>query len=879
MSSNTQKKRKGTVVAEEKDIGENTAPVKKISKIKSTKAKTDLPAKEENLEMSPPVEQSQSAEEPFDNLQETTETENSDLHLDSENADSKPEKEISDFASPEPEITNEQDFNLEMIEQSMLNVAAGQVVEGKVVGVDEKEVLVDIGCKSEAAIQIHEFNTDEIPVKGDTVRVYVVSRESGDGKPVLSKRRADFINNLTRLKEVHRNDEIIVGKLTRRIRGGMIVDVLGVEAFLPGSQIAMKNVPNLDQFINKEVQLKIVKIDDNKKSIVVSRKKVLEEEFESKKEKLKEIIKINAELDGEVKNITDYGAFVDLGGLDGLLHITDMSWGKINHPAEMLNIGDKIKVKCLSFDDENSRVSIGIKQLVPHPWENIEAKFPEGTKVTGKVVNLAKYGAFVELEPGVEGLIHVSEMSWTKKITSPRQMLKKGDTVSAIVLTVSKENQRISLGMKQMQPNPWIAIEKRYPEGMVVTRKIKNLTTFGAFVEIEPDIDGLIHISDISWTKRIYHPRDVFKKGQEVNTVVLNIDKLLHRIALGLKQMHPDPWDDINENLPVNTEVVGTVIKCIPKGILVDIPYKNNFIEGFVPISHLAIPQTLKTEEAFDINEEIDMKIIEVDTDNRRLILSVKAWFFSREKQALKDYQKDHLERAAQRKEEAQKKKEKQLKKRKRRKQKDKNIENLETTENTEISENVEKKPKKRRDRSRREKREEVVEKVVDVVEQVEKKVKEVVEQVDKKVEKVVEKVDTVVEQVEKKVKDVVEKVEKKVKKIIEQVEDKPEKAKETPDKDEKPVKPKKVKETPVTEEKVAEKPVKPKKVKDTAVIEEIVAEKPVKPKKVKETPVKEEITEEKPVKPKKVKETPVKEEKTEEKPAKPKKVKEIKSE
>jgi len=537
---------------------------------------------------------------------------------------------------------------MEMIEKSMANVTSGQIVDGVVVSVDDKDVLVDIGCKSEAIIHLHEFSPNEIPVKGDVIRVFVVTREGSDGKPILSKKRADFISNYSKMKEIYLKNENIMGRITRKTKGGMMVDIMGVEAFLPGSQIAMKNVPNLDQYINKEVALRIVKLDEDRKNIIVSRRKVLESELESKKEKLKDTIKIDSELDGEVKNITDYGAFVDLGGIDGLLYITEMSWGRINHPADMLNIGDKIKVKVIGFDEKNNRVSLSIKQLVPHPWENIEAKYVEGTKVTGKVVNITKYGAFVALEPGVEGLIHISEMSWTKKITNPRQIIKVGDTISAIVLAVSKENQRISLGMKQMYANPWLTIEERYPVGCIIKRKIKNLATFGAFVDIETDIDGLIHISDISWTRRIYHPKDVLKKGQEVEAVMLSIDKYAHRVALGMKQLIPDPWDEIVEKMPVNTEVVGKVVKCIPKGILVDIFYGENVIEGFIPMSHLALPQIEKTEDAFTIGEEIDMKIIEIDTDARRLILSIKAWFFSRDKALQKEYQRKHMEKLSQ---------------------------------------------------------------------------------------------------------------------------------------------------------------------------------------------------------------------------------------
>jgi len=559
---------------------------------------------------------------------------------------------------PKPSHTEPEGY-MEMIERSMANVNSGQIVDGVVVSVDDKDVLVDIGCKSEAIIHLHEFGPDEQPQKGDIIKVYVVTREGGDGKPILSKKKADFIANYTKMKELFKNNENVMGKITRKTKGGMMVDIMGVEAFLPGSQIAMKNVPNLDQYINKEVALRIVKLDEDRKNIIVSRRKVLETELESKKEKLRDTIKIDSELDGEVKNLTDYGAFVDLGGIDGLLYITEMSWGRINHPSDMLNIGDKIKVKVIGFDEKNNRVSLSIKQLVPHPWENIEAKYVEGTKVTGKVVNITKYGAFVALEPGVEGLIHITEMSWTKKITNPRQILKVGDSISAIVLTVSKENQRISLGMKQMYANPWLTIEERYPIGSVIKRKIKNLATFGAFVDIETDIDGLIHISDISWTRRIYHPKDVLKKGQEVEAVMLSIDKYNHRVALGMKQLTPDPWDEIIEKMPVNTEVVGKVVKCIPKGILVDIYYGDNVIEGFIPMSHLALPQIEKTEDAFIIGEDIDMKIIEIDTDARRLILSIKAWFFSRDKALQRDYQKKHMERVSHKEEKKSHKKEK----------------------------------------------------------------------------------------------------------------------------------------------------------------------------------------------------------------------------
>jgi small subunit ribosomal protein S1 len=527
---------------------------------------------------------------------------------------------------------------LAMYESTFNDFKPKEIVDGIVVSITDKEVLVDIGYKSEGAIPVQEFANTGMPEKMSKVKVYINAIEDGEGKLKLSKKKADFYLNLENLKKIHADDQPVTGKLLRRVKGGMMAEIMGLEAFLPGSQISLKPIPNLDQFIGKESKFKIIKLDTDRRNIIVSRKKVLEEELEEKRQFLKDKIYIDAELDGEVKNITDYGAFVDLGGIDGLLHITDMSWGRINHPSEMLNIGDKLKVKVIAFDEENQRVSLGLKQLVPHPWENIAAKYPEGTKVSGKVVNITNYGAFIELESGVEGLVHVSEMSWTKKITHPNQMVKLGDNISAIVLAVSKENQRISLGMKQMVPNPWMTIEERYPVGKTVERKIKSITPFGVFVELEDDIDGLIHISDISWTKRIYHPKEVFQKNQEVKAVVLSIDKALHRIALGVKQLEKDPWDDLDHVLPVNSEVEGTISKLIPKGVLVDVNVDGNFVEGFVPVSHLGIPKLEAIESAFDVEEVLPLKVIELDTENRRLILSVKAFYFGKDKEQLHSY-------------------------------------------------------------------------------------------------------------------------------------------------------------------------------------------------------------------------------------------------
>ncbi len=584
----------------------------------------------------------------------------------------------------------DKDDMMKMYEATLNNLKKGEIVEGTIVRVTDREVLVDVGSKSEGAIPISEFSNSSTPEKFSKISVYVIAVEDGEGKVKLSKQRADFYRNLAKLKEIFEKGETINGILRRRVKGGMIVEIMGLEAFLPGSQISMKPIPNLDQFIGKEQSFKIIKLDEERRNIIVSRRKVLEAELEQKKIDLEEKIQIDSELEGEVKNITDYGAFIDLGGIDGLLHITDMSWGRINHPSEMLNIGDRLKVKIIGFDEENKRVSLGLKQLVPEPWANIEKKYAEGSIVTGKVVNLTNYGAFIELEPGVEGLVHVSEMSWTKRISHPKQVLKLGSTIKAIVLSVSHEEKRISLGIKQMVPDPWLTINERYPEGTIIKRKIKSLTPFGAFVEIEDDIDGLIHISDISWTKRIYHPREVFKKGQEVECKIILIDKPLHRIALGVKQLHPDPWENLDQKLPINTEVIGTVCKLIPKGLLVDIHVDDEtVIEGFVPLSHLALPHIQKTEDVFVNGDQLPLKVIELDMENRRLILSVRAYFFGKDKEQLQTYKERILEhlRASQEENEEAENSEEQTTEEKPAKETEVKEENKETTEAPEVKE------------------------------------------------------------------------------------------------------------------------------------------------------------------------------------------------
>ena len=532
----------------------------------------------------------------------------------------------------------EHEAMLSMYEESFSNFKKGEIIEGTIVDISDKEVRVDIGFKSEGVIPISEFAYSGMPERNTVVKVFINEIENGEGKLLLSKKKADYNLNIERIKKSFEDGTTLNGIIRRRVKGGMIVDILGIEGFLPGSQMSLKPIPNLDQFIGKELSFKVVNVDEEHRNIILSRRQVLEEEASVKREELLGKLQVDSELDGEVKNITQYGAFIDLGGIDGLLHLTDMSWGKINHPSEMLQIGDKVKVKVINFDPETNKISLGLKQLVPHPWETIEIKYPEGTRVTGKVVSVKSFGAFVEIEPGVEGLVHISEMSWTKKIADARKILKVGDSINAIVLELDKENKRISLGMKQMDANPWLTIEDRYPMGTVLTRKVKSLTAFGAFVEIEEGIDGLIHISDISWTKRIYHPREVYRKNQDVEAIILSIDRAQHRIALGVKQLVPDPWESLNSQLPVNTEVKGKISKLIPKGLLVDVPMGNDIVEGFIPISHLALPKLEHSEDAFHVGEELPLKVIELDMENRRLILSVKAFFFSRDPKLQEEY-------------------------------------------------------------------------------------------------------------------------------------------------------------------------------------------------------------------------------------------------
>src|SRR5574342_288499 len=423
----------------------------------------------------------------------------------------------------------------EMYEGTLSNIEEGEIVKSKVLRVTDAAVILDVGFKSEGAVPIDEFKDPKSLKEGDEVEVYLEHLEDQEGAVVLSKKKADFMRVWERIREAHEKDEAVSGTLVKKIKGGVVVDLMGVDAFLPGSQIALRRVPNIDELLGQSFEFKIIKLNKRRRNIVVSRRVILEAERAHKREHLMKELAVNQLRKGIVKNITDFGAFIDLGGVDGLLHITDMSYGRVSHPSEMVGIGREVEVKILDIDWQRERISLGMKQLQSYPWQNVAAKYPVGTRVQGKVVSITNYGAFVELEPGIEGLVHISEMSWTRTVRHPSKLVNVGDEVDVLVLDVNKTAKRISLGMKQVEPDPWTTIEERYRPGARVQGKVRNRTDFGAFVELEPGVDGLLHISEMSWTRNIGHPSELLKKGQPIETQVLNVDRENKRISLGLK--------------------------------------------------------------------------------------------------------------------------------------------------------------------------------------------------------------------------------------------------------------------------------------------------------------------------------------------------------
>ncbi|MBM4379307.1 MAG: 30S ribosomal protein S1 [Deltaproteobacteria bacterium] len=503
-------------------------------------------------------------------------------------------------------------------------IKEGDIVKGTVITLTKDFVVVDIGYKSEGQVPIAEFTNarGEITIKpGDPVEVLLESRENDTGMVVLSKEKADKMRIWDEISAACERDEIIKGVIVGRVKGGLSVDI-GVKAFLPGSQVDIRPVRNLDQYLSKEFEFKVIKFNKKRGNIVLSRRVLLEKQREEQKKETLKNLKEGAILKGQVKNLTDYGAFIDLGGIDGLLHITDMSWGRVGHPSEMFNVGDEVRVVVLKFDPAAERVSLGLKQIQEDPWHRADEKYPVGTRVKGKVVSITDYGAFIEIEAGVEGLVHVTEMSWTKRVKHPSKMIEIGREAEAVVLDIDPKAKRIALGMKQIEQNPWTLLEDKYPIGSVIRGQVRNVTDFGIFVGVEEGVDGLVHVSDISWTQRIKHPGDMFKKGDTVEAVVLNIDVENERFSLGIKQLQQDPWDTLSERTPVGSRVKGKVTKTTDFGAFVEI---EPGIEGLVHVSELREERVENPRDVVQEGQEVDVKIIDINTQDRKIALSIKA--------------------------------------------------------------------------------------------------------------------------------------------------------------------------------------------------------------------------------------------------------------
>jgi small subunit ribosomal protein S1 len=530
-----------------------------------------------------------------------------------------------------PESMN--DFDMEMDFESQLenylnsdfgDIEEGVIVSGEVVKIDETYILVDVNFKSEGQIPLDEFmENGQVAVKvGDTVDVYVVRKNEREGSIVLSREKAKRMQVLDELEKLLDSGDVVIGRIVRRIKGGYVVEIKGIEAFLPGSHVDLRPVPDMDALVNQDFEFRVLKINRRRSNVIVSRRVLLEEERDRKRGELLTTLEEGQSVTGVVKNITEYGVFIDLGGLDGLLHITDMSWKRIKHPKEMVQLGDELTLKVLSFDKDEKKVSLGLKQLVMDPWANISEKYPEGFKLSGKVTNLVDYGAFVELEAGVEGLVHISEMSWTRKLRHPSQMVRPGDEVDVIILGVDVDRKRISLGMKQVAPNPWDLVAEKYPEGTILEASVKNITEFGLFIGIEDGIDGLIHVSDLSWTKKIRHPNELYKVGDVVRAKVLTVDKENEKFTLGIKQLAEDPWLDVPNRYPVGTMLTGTITNITDFGLFVEV---EEGIEGLVHVSEMSKKKIKSPKEAFNEGDAIEAKVIHVSADERRLGLSIKA--------------------------------------------------------------------------------------------------------------------------------------------------------------------------------------------------------------------------------------------------------------
>ena len=517
---------------------------------------------------------------------------------------------------------NEESFiddNLESLYSSTFgDISENSLIEGRVVGMNDRDVLIDIGFKSEGIIDRSEFKKDNLPSIGDQVEVYLEFIEDASGNTILSKEKADFMRRWKELNDAFENETLVTGMVIRRIKGGLIVDLGVVQAFLPGSQVDVRPIQDFDVYLDKEIELRIVKFNEARKNIVVSHKIILEDSLKEQREALFEELEVGSILEGRVKNITDFGVFVDLGGIDGLLHITDLSWGRVNHPSEVIGMNDSITVKVIEYDEDRKRVSLGLKQLTPHPWDEVEVKYPISQTVKGKVVSLTNYGCFIELEPGVEGLIHVSEISWTKHIKNPAEVYSMGDEVEAKVLFIDSDERKISLGVKQLTPDPWGEIEEKYMVETVHKCTIQNLTQFGAFAELEEGIDGLIHVSDLSWTKVIKHPKEVVEKGQEIEVKILEISRENRRISLGYRQVFEDPWPEIISKYDAGNEVSGEIIRVLDKGIIVQL---ENEVEGIIPFGKMSKKDRKLLAGQYEIGANLSGIVMKVSPEDKKVVL------------------------------------------------------------------------------------------------------------------------------------------------------------------------------------------------------------------------------------------------------------------
>ena len=566
------------------------------------------------------------------------------------------EKEIKDYLNPElfndirtvpiEEIESKIDetINAEDIDKAYTNtlvdISEHQLIKGRVVGMNERDVLIDIGFKSEGIIDRSEFTDESLPAIGDQVEVYLEYLEDSSGNTILSKEKADFMLRWQNLREAYDNEEVITGKIIRRIKGGMIVDLGVVQAFLPGSQLDVRPITDFDLYLDKEIDLRIVKLNEARKNIVVSHKLIIEESLLEQREALFQEIEIGSIMDGRVKNITDFGVFVDLGGIDGLLHITDISWGRVNHPSEMIALNDEITVKVIEYDAERKRVSLGLKQLTPHPWDEVEIKYPIGVIVEGTVVSLTNYGAFIEIEPGVEGLIHVSEISWTRHIKNPSEEYSLGDKIEAKVISIDSEERKISLGVKQLTPDPWDKIEKEFEIGKIYSGRVQNLTQFGAFVELKEGIDGLIHISDLSWTKVVRHAKNTLEKDQEMDVIVLEVSRENRKISLGLKQIQDDPWPEIINHFESGKEVSGEIIRVLDKGIIIQLEMD---VEGIIPFGKMSKKDRRGLASQYEVGANLSGIVMKVSPEDKKIILFKEELAGGGNTQSASDEVKDYL--------------------------------------------------------------------------------------------------------------------------------------------------------------------------------------------------------------------------------------------